>query len=124
MRKANLVKPDVHLTTEEDAVEKFLPGWDLPPFQQTQLEMAEFIHRKMKLLLIFSGGNIRQYNYQGQARDMYSPLEFSDCLEEIFNIEADHTYMLKRDRDKLQLQIIAWIEKHFRNPDRIKISDR
>ena len=115
LRTANILDKKQEESNLEESMEEFIPAWHLPPHEQTKAEMAEFIERKVKLLFIFAGSNIWEYNYCGQVKDMYSPLDFGDCMEEIFNIEADHTYMLIRDQKKLTTQIITWLEKHFLN---------
>lgn len=115
LRKANIHNERRQDSDSEKSTEEFVPAWHLPPHEQTKAEMIEFVQRKLKLLLIFAGSNIREYNYHGQVKDMFFPLDFGECLEEIFNIEADHTYMLLRDQKKLTTQIITWLEKHFLN---------
>jgi Serine aminopeptidase, S33 len=87
--------------------------WDLPPLSKTLEDMALFVARNVKLLMIFSGGNIRSYNHLGQAKDMYQSIDFGKCLTEIFNQEADHTYMLQVDRSKLIKQISNWVINNF-----------
>jgi len=99
--------------TPEEPVEKFIPVWHLPPHSQSLQEMKDFVSRNIKMMMVFTGDNIGVYNYLGQARDMYSPIEFGNSLHEVFNYESDHTFSQIVDRDKLINQIATWITDNF-----------
>ncbi len=107
-----LVNQNLALTSEEPN-ENFVPVWHLPPHSQSLKEMKDLVSRNVRMMMVFTGDNIGVYNYLGQARDMYKPIEFGDSLYEVFNYESDHTFSQIADRKKVINQMIDWIKKQY-----------
>lgn len=109
----NLVKQETSPDLEKASDEKFIPVWYLPPYTQSLQEIEDFVKRNIKMLMIFTGSNVDAYNYVGQARDMYEPIEFGDNLHEVLNSESDHTFSRIEKRKEVINQIVSWTKKKF-----------
>ncbi|MFC1814849.1 serine aminopeptidase domain-containing protein [Thermodesulfobacteriota bacterium] len=85
---------------------------EFPPKAQVKAELLNLIERKVNLFFIYSGG-VKYYNYHGQFKDMFKPIDFQNRLKlEYFN-EAAHTYTRLMDRNKLMITVCDWMQKHF-----------
>ncbi len=86
--------------------------WVLPPKQQTEAELRELVERKVNLLYVYSGGH-EDYNYAGQFKDMFSAVNFNDQLQVNYFPESDHTYILRKDKEKLIETISGWMAQAY-----------
>lgn len=92
-----------------DASEDF-GWWRLPPKDETRKDLAKFVERGVDLLYVHSGDQCEVYNYRDQFADAFSSLDFKGKLKVIINDEADHTYVMSVDRDRLINQVTAWLD--------------
>lgn len=74
--------------------------------------MRELVERKVNLLYVYSGGH-EDYNYAGQFKDMFSAVNFNDQLQVNYFPESDHTYILRKDKEKLIETISGWIAQAY-----------
>jgi len=84
--------------------------WRLPPKDEIRKDLAKFVDRGVDLLYVHSGDQCEVYNYQNQFADAFSSLDFKGKLKVIINDEADHTYIMAVDRDRLINQVTAWLD--------------
>lgn len=95
---------DIDSVTDED-----FGWWKLPPKNEVQKDLIKLVDRDVNLLYVFSGEQVDFYNYQEQLVHAFPSIDFKDKLKVIFNNEADHTYSMGLDRDRLVNQITDWL---------------
>lgn len=95
---------DVHSGMVED-----FGWWKLPPKSEVQKDLAKLVDRNVNLLYIYSGEQFEFYNYQEQFAHAFPALDFKGRLKVIINNEADHTYIIGLDRDRLISQVADWL---------------
>ena len=95
-----------------DLVEDF-GWWKLPPKNEVHKDLAELVDRGVNLLYINSGERLDIYNYENQFVDAFSSIDFKGKLKVIFNHEADHTYSMGLDRDRLIGQVTDWLSECY-----------
>lgn len=88
--------------------------WNLPPKNKVYGDLVKLVDRGVDLLYIYSGDESEVYNYQDQFQQAFSSIEFNGKLKVIINEEADHTYIMAEDRDRLISQITSWLNKCYR----------
>jgi len=97
---------------DSEMVEDF-GWWKLPPKDKAQKDLAKLVKRDVNLLYIFSGEQLNIYNYTEQFVHTFSSIDFNGRLKVFFNNEADHTYSMGLDRDKLIDQITGWLNECY-----------
>jgi hypothetical protein len=58
--------------------------------------------------MIYSGGEIRNYNYRNQFRDTFAPLGIGDRISAVFLPDIDHQASTLTDQTELMRLILAW----------------
>ncbi len=86
---------------------------ELPPREQFGRELYNLAERGMSLLLIFTGGYQRYYNYEHQFADVFAPLAANAGLQNIFLSHCDHTFGLVEDRAAVIDIIADWMLNAF-----------
>lgn len=89
--------------------------WVLPRKHQAEEDLKKLIAREVQMLQIFSGGNIA-YNYAGQYRDSFRRIDFTDLLQVSYIAEADHTYSIRSDRERMMSIVQDWLVHRFPPP--------
>jgi len=97
---------------DSDMVEDF-GWWTLPPKNEVQNDLEKLVDRNVNLLYVFSGGQLESYNYREQLVHAFPSVDFKGKLQVIFNNEADHTYSVGLDRDRLLDQIACWLDNCY-----------
>lgn len=82
------------------------------PRRQVAAELNALCERRVRQLLVFSGGT-GDCSYAGQFRRAFRDVETDKQVEVEFLPDADHMYVLKADRDQLLAIIDGWIGRHF-----------
>lgn len=97
-------------TPDEDDDEEF---WDseFPPVEQFRAELAALMARGLPLLYVYSG-SVREYRYAGQFFD-FCPAAREGNVDVRYYPDADHTYLLERDRRQLLDSICNWATRSF-----------
>lgn len=97
---------------EESLVSSLGGSEDLHRLMPSQAEaksgLAEMVQRGQQSLLIYTGGASAYYNYPGQIYDSFPELRGCNTVNECFMPESDHTFMLKRDREKVLDVLSNW----------------
>jgi len=81
----------------------------IPPKEETGNIIKKLTNDGVQLFFIYSGSEYDTYTYQGQLKAMFPELIDNGRVQEKYIKEADHTFILKADRDKLS----AWVENWF-----------
>jgi hypothetical protein len=69
--------------------------------------------RNVALLFIYSGNWYLYFNYREQIRDSFPDVPFGDRLTVEHFPDADHTYTLLEDRERLFATILGWMQERF-----------
>jgi len=88
--------------------------WELPAKNEVHGDLVKLVDRGVDLLYIYSGEEREVYNYQDQFKQAFSSIDFNGKLKVIINEEADHTYVMAEDRDRLISQVTSWLNKCYR----------
>ena len=84
----------------------------LPP-KIVRAQLAEMLHRGLKLDFVYSGGVARYFNHVRQFRECFGRLADHPCVSVSYFKEADHTYVLSGDRQRLLDHVAQWMGHHF-----------
>ncbi len=74
---------------------------------------ANSCDRNVALLFIYSGNWYLYFNYHDQIRDSFPDVPFGDRLTVEHFPEADHTYTLLEDRERLFATMLGWMQERF-----------
>lgn len=80
----------------------------MPSQAEAKSGLAVMAERGQQSLLIYTGGASSYYNYPGQIYDNFPELRACSTVNECFMPESDHTFMLKRDREKVLAVLSEW----------------
>ena len=83
-----------------------------PPKAEVKAGLLSLIERGVKLLCVYSGGVKGYYNYKGQFKDMFNPIQMNGKLQLEYFEKATHTYTRLADRNMLMTCISDWMNKH------------
>jgi pimeloyl-ACP methyl ester carboxylesterase len=86
---------------------------DLPPQDQVAAEIQVFMDRGIQALYVFAGG-CPWYNHAGQFFNNFPNVRFNPQIEVEYFEQADHTYLLVADRERLVDRIETWVTSRFR----------
>jgi len=81
---------------------------DIPPIEQTGERIDSLTRNGTQLLFIYTGSEHDVYTYHGQLFDMFPRQRHNPRLREQYIKEADHTFVLRSDRDKLTAWVRSW----------------
>jgi len=85
----------------------------IPPQAETRKIIEKLTAEGVQLFFVYSGSEYDTYTYEGQLNDMFPGLENTGRVREAYIKEADHTFILKADRDKL----CSWVQDWFSTVD-------
>lgn len=83
--------------------------WQLPPKEEVQADLEKLVDRDVNLLYVYTGEERDVYNYEDQLKNAFPGIDFRGKVKVIINNEADHTYIMAEDRDRLICQLSDWI---------------
>jgi hypothetical protein len=94
------------------AAEQPAPELGRVNFIPTKAEFAAglkvLLGRGVKIAMIYSGGELRNYNYQNQFRDTFAPFGIGDRIPAVFLPDIDHQASTLTDQAELMRLILAW----------------
>ncbi len=85
----------------------------IPPKAQTALIVDSLCERGVSMYFVYNGSEHDVYTYKGQLKDMFPEQRNNPQLQEDYIKEADHTYILQTDRDKLTALLSQWLKRIF-----------
>ena len=85
---------------------------DFPPQEQVAAEIHALLERGVQSLYIYSGG-YKWYNYTRQFFDDFPNVRHNARVEVEYFRDADHTYLLLADRERLINRIETWLISRF-----------
>ncbi|KRF02140.1 alpha/beta hydrolase [Frateuria sp. Soil773] len=86
------------------------------PRPVVRADLAGMLDRGLRLCLIYSGGINRYFNHASQFRECFGRLVERPGICTAFDREADHTYVLAGDRQRLLDSIERWLTLNFPIP--------
>lgn len=81
----------------------------IPPQEETGRILERLCEVEADILFVYTGSEHDTYTYEGQLQAMFPDLSDNRHLQERYIKEADHTLILKEDREK----VIRWIGEWF-----------
>ena len=100
--------------TREETAEARANFWILPKRSKAARDYAVLLDREVRLLQIYSGSNLA-YNYEGQFADAFKDINFGEFLKVCYIEQADHTYSILEDRNRLVSTIVDWLDANFKS---------
>ena len=91
------------------------PTFTVAPLPQAvvRADFAGMLDRGVKLCLIYSGGISQYFNHARQFRECFGRVMAHPDVSTSFLKEADHTYILTGDRNRLLDGIERWLSHNF-----------
>jgi pimeloyl-ACP methyl ester carboxylesterase len=91
------------------------PAYTVAPLPQAvvRADFAGMLDRGVKLCLIYSGGISQYFNHARQFRECFGRVMRHPDVSTRFLKEADHTYILTGDRNRLLDNIERWLSQNF-----------
>ena len=91
------------------------PAFTVAPLPQAvvRADLAGMLDRGLKLCLIYSGGISRYFNHARQFRECFGGVVSRPGISTRFLKEADHTYILTGDRNRLLDSVERWLFDNF-----------
>lgn len=80
----------------------------IPPKNETAIHIASLTQERTQLLFVYTGSEHEEYSYSGQLFDMFPAERKNIRLRERYLKCADHTLVLKQDRQTLASWILSW----------------
>ncbi len=80
----------------------------IPPKSETAERIGSITSAGTQMLFIYTGSEHEEYTYSGQFFDMFPEFRDNSRVRELFIREADHTFVLRADRDKLIEKVRSW----------------
>lgn len=84
-----------------------------PPQIQVGDDLRQLMDRDVQLLFVYSGNWHPYFNYRDQLRDNFPEVPFGSRLAVEHFPEADHTYTLLEDRERLFERVVIWARAKF-----------
>jgi len=91
----------------------------IPPQQETADVLANLCDVKTDLLFVYTGSEHDVYSYKGQLYAMFPRLRHNPHVTEHYLKEADHTLILKADRNRVVAWICEWFDRAGFNRTRL-----
>lgn len=85
----------------------------IPSQETTESVIDSLTKRGVNMYFIYNGSEHDAYTYKGQLMDMFPKQRGNPRMQEDYIKEADHTYILQADRDKLNDLLSTWFSKNY-----------
>jgi len=86
---------------------------DFPSKSQARKMMSDLTARDVRTLFLFTGGAYDYFNHPGQLASCLGPAAKAGNVSLAFWEDCDHTFFLKRDRERLQRLVADWMQANF-----------
>jgi dienelactone hydrolase len=87
------------------------------PRRDVEREIQSLTDRGVQLLYLYTSGAEGYYNYRRQFFGMFSGLESRARIDVEYYRNADHTYTVGEDRERMLERVVEWYESRAWNPD-------
>lgn len=108
------IKKRVHKDESEAGIADYLNFREIPPKDIVRTDLAKLVERGVSLLYIYTGGVTDYYNYRRQLQDAFRSVNFRGQVQVEYFDEADHTYVLLKDRERVTATICDWIVSNYK----------
>ena len=89
---------------------------DWPSRQDAIAAVKAMVSREVRMLFVFTGGAYRYFNHAAQLPAALGEAIGSRQVSATYWPDCDHTFYLKRDRVRLQQQVVSWLRQEFGTP--------
>jgi pimeloyl-ACP methyl ester carboxylesterase len=80
-----------------------------PPKERITPLLQQVIARGVRMLCVYTRGQLDFYNYRTQFRDMFRSVHMNGQVRTEFLETADHTFTLRKDQLKLRSTVTSWV---------------
>lgn len=88
-------------------------GWSVPPRKHLADGYQTLLERGVTFLNFYTSGELVNYNYEGQMRDMFPGIEFADRLQEVFMPKARHIITEPVYQQAVLTRVGQWISANW-----------
>ncbi|GAB3337643.1 alpha/beta hydrolase [Marilutibacter aestuarii] len=88
---------------------------DFPEQVHARAQLRALVDRDVRLLCIYTSGSYYYVNHAGQLAGALGPAARARQVSVEFWRDCDHTFYLRRDREKLFARTVDWMRDNFAN---------
>lgn len=91
------------------------PVFGVAPLPQdvVRTDLRDMLDRGLKVCLVYSGGINMDFNHSRQFRECFGDIMNRSTVSTRYIEEADHTYVLADDRQRLIVHLETWLQRNF-----------
>lgn len=86
---------------------------DFPPQADARQQMDALVARDARMLFLFTSGAYPYFNYEHQLGDCFGAAGRASQVTVEFWPQCDHTFYLRRDRERMVATFVAWMQSQF-----------
>jgi pimeloyl-ACP methyl ester carboxylesterase len=86
---------------------------DFPPQAEASEQLASLVARDVRVLFLYTSGAYSYFNHVGQLADGFGAAAREPQVTLEFWPFCDHTFYLRRDRDRMVATFVAWMQAQF-----------
>ena len=86
---------------------------EFPPREEAVRQLAQLVANDSRMLMLYTAGVFNYFNHARQARECFGPVVDSDRIQIEYWPQCDHTFYLRRDRERLNALFCTWLETQF-----------
>lgn len=116
----NLLRPDKILarlrrifTRPEPEAQTDADFRGFPPRKEAARQLAKLVAEDVRMLMLYTAGAFNYFNHQRQARECFGRVVDADAIQIAYWPHCDHTFYLRRDRERLNTLVCTWLQTQF-----------
>ncbi len=86
---------------------------DFPAQADARKQMDALVARDARLLFLYTSGAYSYFNHEGQLGDCFGASGRAPQVTVEFWPQCDHTFYLRRDRERMVATVVAWLKGQF-----------
>ena len=86
---------------------------EFPPREEAARQLGQLVANDARMLMLYTAGAFNYFNHARQARECFGPVVDSDRIQIEHWPQCDHTFYLRRDRERLNTLFCTWLETQF-----------
>ena len=86
---------------------------EFPPPGEASAQLALLVERDARMLILYTSGVFNYFNHAKQARECFGPVIDAEAISVVHWPQCDHTFYLRRDRERLKLLVCSWLQAQF-----------
>ena len=86
---------------------------DFPPQAVARGRLGDLVVRDVRMLFLYTGAVYRYFNHRGQLANCLGRAARAPQVSLEYWPDCDHTFYLRRDRQRLQAVVLGWMHEQF-----------